>query len=72
MLLERLINIMKEYRVMYNSYDGKGDKVYTVTDDPVLAIEYRYSLNENVVNNQGKAWIEMREVSQWKIIKEIR
>ena len=63
---------MKEYRVMYNAYDGKGDRVYTVTDDPVLAIEYRYSLNENMVNNQGKAWIEMREVSQWKIIKEIR
>lgn len=63
---------MKEYRVMYNSYDGKGDKVYTVTDDPILAIEFRYSLNENMVNNQGKAWIEVREVSQWKIIKEIR
>lgn len=63
---------MKEYRVMYNSYDGKGDKVYTVTDDPVLAIEFRYSLNENMVNDQGKAWIEVREVSQWKIIKEIR
>lgn len=60
---------MKEYRIMYNAYNGKGDVEYMVTGDIVKAIEVRYTLNENMVNAQGVAWIEVREVDSWKKIK---
>ena len=54
---------------MYNAYNGKGDVEYMVTGDIVKAIEVRYTLNENMVNAQGVAWIEVREVDSWKKIK---
>ena len=59
---------MKEYRVMYNCYDGLGDQEYEVTDEMVKAIELRYVLEEGVLI-KGKAWIEVREVSSWKRIE---
>lgn len=69
MLLERWKK-MKEYRVMYNCYDGQGDIEYEVTNDQIHAIELRYVLEEGVLI-KGRAWIEVREVSSWKRI-EIR
>lgn len=60
---------MKEYRIMYNCYDGQGDQEYEVTNEIVKAIELRYDLE--VVLYKGEAWIEVREVDSWKKI-EIR
>lgn len=58
---------MKEYRVMYNCYDGQGNQEYEVTNELVEAIELRYELE--VVLRKGEAWIEVREVSSWKRIE---
>lgn len=63
---------MKEYRIMFNWYDGRGDIEFTVTNDIITAINTKYDLDECMLDGKGVAWIEVREVSTWKRIKLVK
>ena len=58
---------MKEYRVVYNAYDGKGNITYeTGIWTVVKAIEIKAWVDMTIVNEQGKCWIEERLVGDWR------
>lgn len=60
---------MIEYKIMFNGYDGLGDYSYGVVDDLVKAIEVKKHVEDEVLKDKGVAWIEAREVTEWKKIK---
>lgn len=60
-----------EYRVMYNSYDGKGNQFYSLAANIVEAIEMIADI-KRLWLYKGIAWIEVREVEAWKKVKLIK
>ena len=57
---------MTEYRVMFNAYDGKGDRQFMVTTEPLEAVESKLWLSNSKCKNKGVVWLECREVEEWK------
>ena len=57
---------MTEYRVMFNAYDGKGDRQFMVTNEPLEAVESKLWLSNSKCKNKGVVWLECREVEEWK------
>lgn len=57
---------MTEYRVMYNAYDGKGDREFMVTTEPLEAVESKLWIMNVICKDKGLAWLECREVEEWK------
>ena len=57
---------MTEYRVMYNAYDGKGDREFMVTTEPLEAVESKLWIQNGICKDKGIVWLECREVEEWK------
>lgn len=60
------MNKMTEYRVMFNAYDGKGDRQFMITTEPLEAVESKLWLSNSKCKNKGVVWLECREVEEWK------
>ena len=58
--------IMYEFRVVFNAYDGQGDR-YVSVKGLSEAIELRGMLRETL--DKGTAWIEVRKVKEWTQVK---
>ena len=57
---------MTEYRVMYNAYNGKGDKEYIITDSAIKAVEAKLFISDTLCREKGVVWLETREVTSWR------
>ena len=62
----KMNDFINEYKIMFNCYDGKGDQVYSITTNPIKAVEDKAFLYMNLIQEKGTAWIEHRQVSEWK------
>ena len=58
--------MMNEYRVMFNAYDGKGDREYMITTDALEAVEGKLWIENSICKLKGKSWLECRRVTAWK------
>ena len=59
---------MKEYRVINNYYQGKGDEIVLVTTSLMKALEEFMIQCDFFKNHKGKSWIEVRKVSEWSMM----
>ena len=65
------MSVNKEYRVIVNLYDGKGEIPYNfeVITSIVKAIQMSVKAQKLVDDfGTGKVWIEEREVTSWRSI----